>query len=59
MIQKIKAEPSENTDAEGKSKKVSIRATSLFRKESGKWKMIGHHTDLLSFAGMSRPEGRG
>jgi hypothetical protein len=28
---------------------VSIRATNLFRKESGAWKMIGHHTDLLPF----------
>ena len=28
---------------------VSIRATSVFRKEDGVWKMIGHHTDLLPF----------
>jgi ketosteroid isomerase-like protein len=28
---------------------VSIRATNLFRKENGAWKMIGHHTDLLPF----------
>jgi ketosteroid isomerase-like protein len=28
---------------------VSIRATNVFRKENGKWKMIGHHTDLLGF----------
>ena len=40
-------ERGENVDAEGKSQKVSIRATNLFRKENGKWKMIGHHTDLL------------
>ena len=39
----------ENTNAEGKSQKVSIRATNLFRKEDGKWKMIGHHTDLLPY----------
>jgi ketosteroid isomerase-like protein len=38
-----------NTDAQGKQQKVSIRATSIFRKEDGKWKMIGHHTDLLSY----------
>ncbi len=39
----------ENIDAEGKPQPVSIRATNTFRKEDGKWKMIGHHTDLLPF----------
>ncbi len=39
----------ENIDAEGKPQTFSIRATSIFRKEDGKWKMIGHHTDLLPF----------
>jgi len=39
----------ENIDAEGKPHTVSIRATNTFRKEDGKWKMIGHHTDLLPF----------
>lgn len=33
----------------GKPQKVSIRATNVFRKENGQWKMIGHHTDLLPF----------
>lgn len=42
-------EEGENTNAGGKPAKVSIRATNLFRKEGGKWKMIGHHTDLLPF----------
>jgi ketosteroid isomerase-like protein len=28
---------------------VKIRATNLFRKENGEWKMIGHHVDLLPF----------
>ncbi len=42
-------EKGENINAEGKPQMVSIRATSLFRKEDGKWKMIGHHTDLLPF----------
>jgi ketosteroid isomerase-like protein len=37
----------ENLTAQGKPEKVSIRATSVFRKEDGNWKMIGHHTDLL------------
>jgi ketosteroid isomerase-like protein len=38
-----------NLDAEGRTVQVSIRATNLFRKENGQWKMIGHHTDLLPF----------
>ena len=38
-----------NVTADGKTRKVTIRATSLFRNESGKWKMIGHHTDILPF----------
>ena len=42
-------EKGENTNANGKPAKVSIRATNLFRKEGGTWKMIGHHTDLLPF----------
>tara|TARA_R110002095_G_scaffold216489_1_gene214080 strand:+ start:596 stop:1168 length:573 start_codon:yes stop_codon:yes gene_type:complete len=39
----------ENIGPDGKVQKVKIRATSTFRKENGTWKMIGHHTDLLSF----------
>jgi hypothetical protein len=31
------------------ARKVSIRATNIFRKENGVWKMIGHHTDLLPY----------
>lgn len=42
-------EKGENFNAEGNPTKVSIRATNVFRKEGGKWKMIGHHTDLLPF----------
>ena len=38
-----------NLDAEGQPLQVSIRATNIFRKENGAWKMIGHHTDLLPF----------
>ncbi len=34
---------------DGKPVKVKIRATNVYRKEDGKWKMIGHHTDLLPF----------
>jgi ketosteroid isomerase-like protein len=36
-------------DVNGEIQKVSIRATNVFRKEDGKWKMIAHHTDLLPF----------
>jgi ketosteroid isomerase-like protein len=34
---------------DGKTTKVSIRATNTYRKENGQWKMIGHHTDKLPF----------
>ena len=34
---------------DGKPQMVSIRATNIFRKENGRWKMIGHHTDLLPY----------
>jgi ketosteroid isomerase-like protein len=37
-----------NTNFEGREQAVSIRATNVFRKENGQWKMIGHHTDLFS-----------
>ena len=39
---------------DGKPQAVSIRATNLFRKEDGTWKMIGHHTDLLPFLAEQR-----
>lgn len=38
-----------NQTPDGKPQNVTIRSTSLFRKEDGKWKMIGHHTDILPF----------
>ncbi|TFG75723.1 MAG: DUF4440 domain-containing protein [Thermodesulfobacteriales bacterium] len=31
----------------GKTEEVNIRATNVFRRENGKWKMVGHHTDIL------------
>jgi ketosteroid isomerase-like protein len=34
-------------NVDGKPVTVSIRATNIFRLEEGKWKMIGHHVDLL------------
>jgi ketosteroid isomerase-like protein len=42
-------EKGENTNVAGKPGTVSIRATNLFRKESGTWKTIEHHTDLLPY----------
>ena len=39
----------ENIDKAGSRQKLSIRATNVFRKEGGQWKMIGHHTDLLPY----------
>jgi len=42
-------EKGDNKDAAGQDVKVSIRATNVFRKENGQWKMIAHHTDLLPF----------
>jgi len=45
----INEEKGENVGADGKPLSVSIRATHVFRKEKGQWKMIGDHTDLLPF----------
>lgn len=45
----INTEIGENIGPNGQPLKVSIRATSVFRKEDGVWKMIGRHTDLLPF----------
>jgi len=39
----------ENAPVGGQSRVVKIRATNLFRKEDGEWKMIGHHTDELPY----------
>ena len=36
-----------NTNVDGKVRAVSLRATNTFRKEGGKWKMVGHHTDMF------------
>jgi ketosteroid isomerase-like protein len=42
-------EKGQNAGADGKVELVSIRATNVFRKEGGVWKMISHHTDLLPY----------
>ena len=38
-----------NVHVKGTAGTVTIRATTIFRKEDGKWKMIGDHTDLLPY----------
>jgi ketosteroid isomerase-like protein len=38
-----------NLPAAGGEQDDTIRATNIFRKEDGQWKMIGHHTDTLDF----------
>jgi ketosteroid isomerase-like protein len=42
-------EQGENTNAKGKVEQVKLRATNIFRKEGGQWKMVGHHTDPLPY----------
>jgi ketosteroid isomerase-like protein len=42
-------EKGKNINTRGVPGSVLIRATNLFRKENGIWKMIGHHTDNLPF----------
>jgi ketosteroid isomerase-like protein len=42
-------ERGQNVGPDGKVQVVSIRATNVFRKEGGVWKMIGHQTDLLPY----------
>jgi ketosteroid isomerase-like protein len=42
-------ETGENTNTAGGPQQVRIRATNIFRKENGRWKLIGHHTDSLPF----------
>jgi ketosteroid isomerase-like protein len=38
---------SADVDGESLNKDDSLRASSVFRKEDGKWKMIGHHVDVI------------
>ena len=39
-------EVGQNMTADGKPIEVRFRATNIFRKEAGGWKMVHHHTDL-------------
>ena len=38
-----------NINTGGMPGTVRLRATNLFRRENGTWKMIGHHTDTLPY----------
>lgn len=38
----------------GKTERVNLRSSTIFRKEGGAWKVIGHQTDLLGY--MSAPK---
>jgi ketosteroid isomerase-like protein len=42
-------EEGKNTNAQGKIERVRLRATNIYRKEGGQWKMVGHHTDPLPY----------
>lgn len=42
-------EVGENTNAKGKVEHLKLRASSVYRKEDGHWKMIGHQTDPLPY----------
>jgi ketosteroid isomerase-like protein len=39
-------EEGENMSAEGKPVTVSHRATNVFHRENGQWKLVHHHTDI-------------
>ena len=41
-------EEGSHMDDDGQEQTFSLRATNVFRKEDGQWKMIGHHTDIFS-----------
>ena len=39
----------ENTNAKGEVQRLKLRATNVYRKEKGSWKMVDHHTDSLPY----------
>ncbi len=43
--QLVKSAGTDNPDT--MNKQSALRASSVFRKENGKWKMIGHHVDVI------------
>ncbi len=38
---------SADSETSGINKEVALRASSVFRKENGEWKMVGHHVDII------------
>lgn len=42
----VTEEVGQNMSADGKPVAVRFRATNVFRKEGGSWKMVHHHTDI-------------
>ena len=42
----VTEEVGQNMSADGKPVEVRFRATNVFRKEKGGWKMVHHHTDI-------------
>ncbi len=46
MGSSVTEEVGQNIGADGKPIEVRFRATNIFRKEKGGWKMVHHHTDL-------------
>ena len=44
-----------NISKAGASVDVKLRATNIYRKENGVWKMIGHHTDKAKFLEQELP----
>lgn len=40
-----------NTEIDGKREHVFIRATNVFLKKDGQWKMISHHVDHMKMLG--------
>ncbi len=42
-------EQGEDTNAKGKVERVRLRATNVFRKEGGNWKMVSHQTGPLPY----------
>lgn len=42
----VTEEVGQNMSADGKPVEVRFRATNVFRKERGGWKMVHHHTDI-------------
>ena len=49
-------ERGDNLDAQGNPLKVSIRATTIFRKENGQWKVIGHQTESAALPRERNPD---